>query len=138
MVIASLQSKSPAADLFDEFDVAAATDITGFVLPGHLVEMLRPANLAAVLDWDKLRLLPGARELLAEGLQSTLAPANRHLEQEIDDGPALNLLSEYGILFDPQTCGGLLVGVSDGRAMAVLPRLQEIGYQAELVGHTME
>ena len=129
-----LQSNAPAAALFDEFAVAAATDITGFGLAGHLLEMLRPANLAAELFWENIQLLPGTGELLAEGLESALAPANRQVESEVDDGPALCLLPAYSVIFDPQTCGGLLVGVAENRAAAFINRLGDLQFSAAVIG----
>ncbi|MBC7857078.1 MAG: selenide, water dikinase SelD [Pirellulaceae bacterium] len=138
LVETMLQSNAPAAALFDEFDVAAATDITGFGLAGHLLEMLRSANLAAKLFWDNIQLLPGASELLAAGVESTLAPANRQVEGEVDDGPALCLLPAYSVIFDPQTCGGLLVGVTESRATAFINRLKDLKFSAAIIGRVEE
>ncbi|MGI8982883.1 MAG: selenide, water dikinase SelD [Pirellulaceae bacterium] len=138
LVETMLQSNAPAAALLDEFGVAAATDVTGFGLAGHLLEMLRPSNLAAKLFWDNIQLLPGAGELLAEGVESTLAPANRKVESEVDDGPALCLLPAYSVIFDPQTCGGLLVGVPENRAAAFVNRLKDLQFAAAIVGRVEE
>jgi selenide,water dikinase len=133
-----LQSNVPAAALFDEFGVAAATDITGFGLAGHLLEMLRPANLAAELFWEDIKMLPGTDELLREGLESTLAPSNRQVESEVDDGPALSLLPTYSVIFDPQTCGGLLIGVREDCAASLVHRLKELRYSAAVIGRVDE
>jgi selenide,water dikinase len=108
---AMLRSNQSAAELLDNYDVRAATDITGFGLAGHLLEMLRAADLAAEIDLAEVPLLPGAAELLGEGLESTLAPANRGAEQEMEIPESLRASAAFAALFDPQTCGGLLVAV---------------------------
>jgi selenide,water dikinase len=136
LVETMLQSNAAAAGLFDEFGVTAATDITGFGLAGHLLEMLRPANLAAELGWEKVQLLPGAAELLGEGVESTLAPANRQVDTEIDRGADLGKLSTYSAIYDPQTCGGLLLGVAEKRAAALLDRLANLDIPAAIIGQT--
>ena len=72
-----LASNQPAAEVASRFDIAGTTDVTGFGLAGHLLEMLRASQAAAELRLDALPLLPGVAELVAEGIESTLAPANR-------------------------------------------------------------
>jgi selenide, water dikinase len=127
-----LQSNSPAAALLDEFGVAAATDITGFGLAGHLLEMLRPANLAAEIWLSKIPMLPGASQLLREGLESTLADANRSVLDEME------VATEAPSLFDPQTCGGLLAAASEDRGADLVSRLKEQGIVATAIGRVME
>jgi selenide,water dikinase len=73
--------------------------------------MLRAADLAAEIDLAEVPLLPGAAELLGEGLESTLAPANRGAEQEMEIPESLRASAAFAALFDPQTCGGLLIAV---------------------------
>ncbi len=123
-----LQSNAAAASLFDEFGVSAATDITGFGLAGHLLEMLRASDLGAEVSLCDIPLLLGASELFGEGLASTLAAANRRVEAEIDTSKV------HAVLFDPQTCGGLLAGVSQHHAQDTVSRLQEKGIAAAAIG----
>lgn len=122
-----LLSNQYAASLCERFDIPGLTDITGFGLAGHLLEMLRPSHAAAELYLSELPLLPGARELIQEGLESTLAPANRLAETDIEVPEADRRKPEYAALFDPQTSGGLLLGVP---AQSVGPVLAELTQQS--------
>jgi selenide,water dikinase len=133
LLVAMLRSNQPAAALFDEFDVRAATDITGFGLGGHLLEMLRPAELTACLDLSAVPLLPGTAELLTEGLESTLSPANRSAEADMEVPESLRKSPAFAALFDPQTCGGLLIASRPQQADALLARLKAGGDQAAIV-----
>ena len=101
-----LQSNLEAARLALAHGASAATDITGFGLVGHLLEMLSP-DQGARLELRAVPLLPGAATASKSGLRSTLYPDNyraceRYLANGVPDDPAAALL------FDPQTCGGLL------------------------------
>lgn len=111
-----LTSNQPAAELLDEFDIRGVTDITGFGLAGHLLEMLEAADLAAEIELDAVPLLPGVRELVKRGVQSTLVDANRAAEAEFTFQAGRQKAVAYQALFDPQTSGGLLLGVPDGEA----------------------
>lgn len=98
----------------------AMTDVTGFGLAGHLLEILDASGVAARLDLTRLPLLPGATALAAAGYGSSLAPANRAAtigRISADDGP------ERALLFDPQTAGGLLASVPANQAAALLATL---------------
>lgn len=121
-----LSSNQQPAQTARQFDVRAMTDVTGFGLAGHLLEMLRAGDVAAEIDLEALPLLPGAEELAASGWQSTLAPANRAAEADIDASYALQRTARYALLFDPQTSGGLLLGVLPEQAEALLRRLGEL------------
>ena len=78
--IASMRTSNAAASrILRAFGVIACTDITGFGLAGHLLEMLRASDVAGVLWPDQLPALPGALQLAGEGVESTLAPQNRRL-----------------------------------------------------------
>jgi selenide,water dikinase len=134
-----LMSNQPAAKLVDEFDIRGLTDVTGFGLAGHLLEMLRTSNASAELMLDRIPLLSGVDELVGEGVESTLGPANRHVETNICVAEQARNNSRYAALFDPQTCGGLLLGVRESDVDAVLARLAELSdMPAELIGHVIE
>lgn len=137
LVATMLQSNASAAALFDEFEISAATDITGFGLAGHLLEMLRSAKLAAELNLTAISLLEGTRELLEQRLESTLAPANRQIEAEMEASEQLRTQLEFATLFDPQTCGGLLLGIDESRAEAFLARMRAEHQVASIVGRVM-
>lgn len=122
-----LASNQEAADAARQSGVTGLTDITGFGLAGHMLEMLRASNVAAEIDLGALPLLPGAEQLVGEGWQSTLAPANRAAESDIDAPMNVQKSARYALLFDPQTSGGLLIGVAEHNLQALLGRLREIG-----------
>lgn len=114
------QSNGPAAAVLAPV-AHAMTDVTGFGLAGHLLEILDASGCAARLALGDLPLMPGAEALAAAGEASSLAPANRAacLGRVRGDltGP------RAALLFDPQTCGGLLAAVPAVAAAAVLAAL---------------
>jgi selenide,water dikinase len=120
-----LTSNGPAAELAVEHGVRAMTDVTGFGLAGHLLEMLRASRVAAELELGAIPLLPGTSDLLARGIESTLAPSNRQMETEISCSNSVRTTPGYAALFDPQTSGGLLVGIAAGRAELLITQLRE-------------
>ena len=120
----------PAAAIL-RAQATAMTDVTGFGLAGHLWEMISGAGVAARLDLSALPYLDGAEELAAMGVASTLAPSNRAaLSWQIDapQGPKGDLL------FDPQTCGGLLVTLPAHWARPLCLELQQAGEFARIIG----
>lgn len=117
----------------------AVTDVTGFGLAGHLLEMLDASQLDAELRLTNIPLLPGALSLLQEGLQSTLAPANREIEVRIDcRRDELKERPEYAALFDPQTSGGLLLSVASDNAIRLQTELRQAGVDAWTIGRFLE
>ncbi|MBY0229984.1 MAG: selenide, water dikinase SelD [Gemmataceae bacterium] len=100
-----------AGAVFAQAGVVACTDITGFGLAGHLLEMIRPSRVSAVLR-DVPR-YPGFDEVAASGIVSTLHEGNARIGCRIE-GPT------PAWLFDPQTSGGLIAGVRPERVEEVL------------------
>ncbi|WP_165855154.1 selenide, water dikinase SelD [Marinobacter sp. JSM 1782161] len=122
-----------------EHGAHACTDVTGFGLLGHLVEMTRPSGVDVTLDLSALPLLDGAEETLAEGILSSLQPANVRLRRALRNQEAMAAHPRYPILFDPQTAGGLLAGVPADQAEACVEALCERGYpQAVIIGTVTE
>ena len=106
----------------------ACTDLTGFGLLGHLVEMTRPSGVDAELELEALPVLAGARETAAAGILSSLQPANVRLRRALRNQEAALTHPNYPLLFDPQTAGGLLAGVPADRADACVAELHRLGY----------
>jgi selenide,water dikinase len=130
-----LRSNGPAARAAASLRPSAATDVTGFGLAGHLGSMLRASKCSAVLYLEALPALPGALSLLSRGIRSTAHPENakaRRAMRVADDvaaRPALDLL------FDPQTSGGLLLGIPAERAEALLAAVRAAGDEtAAIIG----
>jgi selenide, water dikinase len=127
--IASMRtSNAVASHIFREFGVTACTDITGFGLAGHLMELLRASRVGAVLWPEALPALPGALELAAKGVESTLAPQNRRVLPPSPPG------STMALLFDPQTSGGLLAGVAADKVDACVEAMHQHHVPASVVG----
>ncbi|PXY00182.1 selenide, water dikinase SelD [Halomonas sp. LBP4] len=133
------QSSRRAAACLREHGATACTDLTGFGLLGHLVEMTRPSEVDAELDLAALPLLEGAEETVAAGILSSLQPANVRLRRAIRDQAAWIEHPRYPLLFDPQTAGGLLASVPAEHAAACLEALHALGYaRAAVIGRVLE
>ncbi len=134
-----IQSNGKAAEIFRRYGVHAATDVTGFGLIGHLIEMVRASNVDATLDIDRVPLLDGARETVALGIFSSLQPQNVRLRRAIRDLAAAGQHPLYPLLFDPQTSGGLLAAVPLAEAERCVAALRAAGYAgADLIGFVTE
>jgi len=128
-------SNQGAAACLRRFAVSACTDVTGFGLIGHLLEMLPDGALEAQLSLDALPLLDGAVQTAAAGLLSSLQPQNLRLRGVLRDETQAARHPHYPLLFDPQTAGGLLAGVRDEDVAGCIALLQRKGYpQAAVVG----
>ena len=128
-----LQSAADASACLAAYRATACTDVTGFGLLGHLLEMLAASETDARLDPDAVPVLEGAMPLLHGGLTSSLHAGNTAalaaLTGEAAQDPALTAL-----LIDPQTAGGLLAGVPADRAADCVAELQRLGYRAAEIG----
>ncbi len=130
-----LVSNREAAAVLMRHRVHAMTDVTGFGLLGHLIEMLDASGMDALLVLDRIPVLDGARQTAAAGALSSLQPQNLHFSHAVRDLEAARRLPLFPLLFDPQTAGGLLAGVPADRAEACAAALREAGYKAAaLVG----
>ena len=128
-----LVSSGPAAALALAHGARASTDITGFGLLGHLLEMLGP-ELGASLSLARLPLLEGALAAVERGIVSTLHESNAEAaavlqrRDPVDD-------ARLQMLFDPQTSGGLLIGVAPDTASRLCDELRLGGYpEAVIIG----
>jgi len=128
-----LRSNAHAARAAGPLRPSAATDVTGFGLAGHLGEMLRASKTSAVLDLDAIPALPGAVSLLARGVRSTAHPENAKARRAMLIEPAAARRPALDLLFDPQTSGGLLLGVPADRSHAMLRAVREAGDGAAAV-----
>jgi selenide,water dikinase len=130
-----IQSNGRAADVLRRHGVHAATDVTGFGLLGHLVEMVRASNVDVTLAIEHVPLLPGARETVALGIFSSLQPQNVRLRRAVRELETAAQHPLYPLLFDPQTAGGLLAAVPLGEAQRCVAALRAEGYaDAAVIG----
>jgi selenide,water dikinase len=138
-IASMLYSNGRAAELAMAHGSHACTDITGFGLLGHLLEMLAGKH-GARISLTQLPLLPGALELSRAGIVSTMHAANVRSAGHYAQHPAAaddDLRTP--MLFDPQTSGGLLIAVPAARAQALSDALLEHGYpEARVIGEVIE
>ena len=120
-------SSQTAAAIVQRYGATACTDVTGFGLYGHLLEMLQASGVNAELDLDQLPAMPGALTCLAQGISSSLAPANQRNTHGLITGAEANN-PRYALLFDPQTAGGLLAGIPHHQADDCVQALQAADY----------
>jgi len=125
-----LQSNREAARCLQAHGATACTDVTGFGLLGHLVEMLRTSEVDAEIDLAAVPLLDGAEQTVQAGILSSLQPQNVRLRRVIAITPEISAQPRFALLFDPQTSGGLLAGVPWERADACMNELRSLGYAA--------
>jgi len=124
-----------AAAVFRQYQATACTDVTGFGLVGHLLEMVKASAVNAELNLDSLPILEGARDTLAQGIVSSLQAQNLQAAQAIANAETYAHHPTYPLLFDPQTAGGLLAAVPAHQAQACLDRLRHQGYtEAAIIG----
>ncbi len=138
-----LHSNQQASEVLFTQGAKACTDVTGFGLAGHLMEMLQASNCRATLDINALPLLDGVIEVMQKGFFSSLHEQNKQIEQKMTayivvagiegskgvrpQGSYFNFLKE--LLFDPQTAGGLLAGIPANNVEACLHELKTLGYK---------
>lgn len=123
-----MQSNLEGARCLRRYGSQACTDVTGFGLLGHLVEMTRPSGVDAELNLGSIPILPGAEETAAAGILSSLQPANIRLRRGIRNQEEWIKHPRYPLIFDPQTAGGLLASVAADKADACVAELKAIGY----------
>ena len=136
-----LLSNQAAANCLLEHGATACTDITGFGLLGHLVEMVKASQVNVELQIDAVPILAGAQQTIAAGIISSLHPENLDAASQIQNLQSQNLQSQnsqtqelenhphYPLLFDPQTSGGLLASVPQEQANSCINTLQALGYK---------
>ncbi len=117
-----------AAGILTAHGAHASTDVTGFGLLGHLVEMVRASNVDASLHLQSLPLLEGVAETIAMGIFSSLQPQNVRLRRAIRNIEDAGRHPLFPALFDPQTAGGLLAAIPASRADACVSVLRAAGY----------
>ncbi|MEM6497647.1 MAG: selenide, water dikinase SelD [Pseudomonadota bacterium] len=135
-VASALQSNSAAAEILSSHDVRACTDVTGFGLAGHLIEMLTASEAAAEINTGDLPAINGALDTIRSGHLSTLHRANADASANWLHNQGTGINSERReLMFDPQTAGGLLASVPEERSDICIAALTEAGYtQARRIG----
>jgi selenide,water dikinase len=129
-ITSMIQSNRQAAACLREYGATACTDVTGFGLLGHLVEMTRASKVDVELDLEKIPLLDGAMETVKKGIFSSLQPQNLRLRRSIANLEDAATSPRYPLIFDPQTSGGLLASIPAKTADHCIEALRELGYHS--------
>ncbi|EAZ89237.1 selenide, water dikinase SelD [Crocosphaera chwakensis] len=130
-----LISNKKASEIFLQFEASACTDITGFGLVGHLIEMMKASQVSVELNLDKIPILIGAIETIKQGITSSLHPKNLDNETYLTVNKNIKKSPNYSLLFDPQTSGGLLASIPEENADRCLQELIRAGYtDSQMIG----
>jgi len=128
--LASMQRPSAVAASLLSPAAHAMTDVTGFGLAGHLLNILEASNVAARIALSSLPVLPGAEQLAANGVRSSLWRSNAGLEAQVSR--PTSPLSD--LLYDPQTAGGLLAIVAAEHAADLIASFEACSEPAFMIG----
>ncbi len=136
MIATTTKLNTPGPDLAALPGVHALTDVTGFGLAGHGLEIARGAQASVTIDWARVPLLPGVRELAARGMVTGASGRNwagYGAEVVLPEGFAA---ADKALLTDPQTSGGLLVSCDAASVADVLAVFHRHGFAAAAeIGH---
>lgn len=125
---------SDAAQAMRDYDIKAATDVTGFSLIGHAWEMARASNVTIEITASTVPLIAGALALAEQGLLTSGDASNRlYVGDDAFVSPHISAPLNKA-LFDPQTAGGMLIAVAKERADALLARLRAHYTEAAFIG----
>ena len=138
MIATTTRLNTPGPALATLPGVHALTDVTGFGLAGHALEMARGARCEVQLDWSAVPLLPGVRDLASQGFVTGASGRNWAgygadvvLPERLAD-------VDRALLTDPQTSGGLLVACEPAALDDVLTSFRDHGFgDAAVVGRVM-
>jgi len=106
--------------------VSAMTDVTGFGLAGHLIEMAEGSNLSSEIHYSRLQITEGVRDYLTQRIVPDATYRNwNSYSKKINFDKGVNVMEAFSILPDPQTNGGLLIAADPGSADEVKKVLQK-------------
>jgi selenide, water dikinase len=135
MIATTTQLNKPGAELAALAGVHALTDVTGFGLAGHSLELARGAGVGIRIDWAKVPLLPGVRELAEQGMVTGASGRNWAGYGADVSLPEGFTSTDRALLTDPQTSGGLLVSCTPQAANEVCAVFERHGFHdARIIG----
>ena len=130
MISTTTQLNTPGPDLAALDGVHALTDVTGFGLAGHTLELARGAGCTVQIDWSRVPLLGGVRELASQGMVTGASGRNWAGYGQDVALPAGFDAVDQALLTDPQTSGGLLVSCAPGVVGKVMEIFRQHGFAA--------
>lgn len=137
MLDSTTRLNTPGPDLARLSGVHAMTDVTGFGLAGHALEMARGSNCQVRIDWSAVPLLEGAFDLAAAGFVTGASGRNwASYGQDVAFDREMGAIDK-ALLCDPQTSGGLLVACDRSSAQDVLGLFGKHGFGAAVIGETV-
>jgi selenide,water dikinase len=135
MIESTTRLNTPGEALADMPEVHALTDVTGFGLAGHLLEICRGSKLAAEVKFADLPVIPEAIEWLKQGVATGASDRNWKGYGKDVELPAGAPEWQRKLVTDPQTSGGLLVACAPQAGKAVLAQFEKRGFmQAKVIG----
>jgi selenide,water dikinase len=135
MIATTTQLNTPGPELAALDGVHAITDVTGFGLAGHGLELARGSGCEVLIDWARVPVLAGVRELAAQGLVTGASARNWAGYGAQVRLPSGFSATEQALLSDPQTSGGLLVSCTPAALPAVQAVFERHGFaQAAVIG----
>lgn len=139
MVRWTTKLNTPGMALSKMADVHAITDVTGFGLAGHLLEICRGSGLTARVEFDRVPCIPMAVDIARSGTATGASPRNWDGYGHEVRLPAGFADWQRNLLTDPQTSGGLLITCAPSAVDAVMAVLNAEAFdQAAVVGHLVE
>ena len=130
MIAVTTQLNTPGPELAALAGVHALTDVTGFGLAGHALELARGAKCTVQIDWARVPLLDGVRALAAQGMITGASGRNWAAYGVEIKLPADFAAVDQALLSDPQTSGGLLVTCAPQAVESVLAIFRRHGFAA--------
>ncbi len=130
MIATTTQLNTPGPELAELAGVHALTDVTGFGLAGHGLELARGANCTVKIDWARVPLLGGVRELATQGMVTGASGRNWAGYGSSVTLPPGFAEVDQALLTDPQTSGGLLVSCAPETVAQVLAIFRQHGFEA--------
>lgn len=139
MIATTTRLNTPGPELAALEGVHALTDVTGFGLAGHALELARGAGLSVAIDWNRVPVLEGVRELARAGMITGASGRNWAGYGADVALPAGFDETERALLTDPQTSGGLLVSCTPDAVEQVLAVFRQHGFaQAAVIGQAQD
>ena len=128
----------PASLLAVEHGVSGATDITGFGLAGHGLNVARSSGVGLRIDFDRIPTYEAFASLVAAGVSTGSTRANEHnVAEYLEDRKGLDEVQRE-LMLDPQTSGGLLMAVPPENAGSLLQGLLDGGHRAAEIGEVLD
>ena len=137
-VLSMKRSSSKIAGILADIGATACTDVTGFGLVGHTLELFSRVPLGARIKFDGLNLLPGAREAIVDGHLPGGESRNRRCFRTHVTLPADAPDWLESLIYTPETSGGLLISVPEEMGHEAIERIGDSAPEASIIGQIVE